>query len=129
MMAYFGARLRSGFDVVAEAVGLRERLAGADLCITGEGRLDASSLHGKTAIGVARLCRELGVPCVAVVGSAGDAEEGALNEGLAAWVSICDGPMTLDEAMRDARGLTQRAAERVMRLVGVGLELGRKSGE
>jgi hypothetical protein len=66
---------------------------------------------------------------VAVVGSAGDGAERAPGEGLAAWVPICEGPMTLDQAMRDACGLIERAAERVMRLVGVGLELGRKPGE
>ena len=45
MLAFFGATLRSGFDIVSDATRLRERLAGADLCITGEGRLDASSLR------------------------------------------------------------------------------------
>jgi glycerate 2-kinase len=120
MMAYFGAALRSGFDVVAEAVGLRQRLAGANLCVTGEGRLDASSLHGKTPIGVARLCRELAVPCVAVVGSAGVGAERAIDQGLSAWLPICDGPMPLERAMRDAPGLIERSAEMLLRLVRLG---------
>jgi glycerate kinase len=69
MLAFFGATLRPGFDIVADAVHLRDRLRGVDLCITGEGRLDASSLSGKAAVGVARLCREMNVACHAIVGS------------------------------------------------------------
>ena len=68
MMAFFGATLRPGIDIVIEATRLRDRLKGADLCITGEGRLDAQSLAGKTPMGVARLSREMGVPCVALAG-------------------------------------------------------------
>jgi glycerate kinase len=116
MMAFFGARLRPGFDIVAEAVHLRERLSGADLVITGEGRLDASSLGGKTAVGVARVCRELGVRCVALVGSVGEGAERAIDEGLSAYFSICDGPMSLDEAMRDAAELLARGAKNLVRL-------------
>jgi glycerate kinase len=69
MLAFFGATLRPGFDIVADAVHLRDRLRNVDLCITGEGRLDASSLSGKAAVGVARLCREMNIPCHAIVGS------------------------------------------------------------
>lgn len=70
MLAYFpNATLRPGVEIVFNAVDLRRRLIGADLCITGEGRFDVSSLHGKAPHAVAEVCRELGVPCVAAVGS------------------------------------------------------------
>jgi glycerate kinase len=115
MMAFFGATVRSGFEVVAEAVGLRERLAGAELVITGEGRLDASSMGGKTAIGVARLCKELGVSCVALVGAVGEGAERALADGITQYVAIADRPMALAEAVARAPELLQRAAERLMR--------------
>ena len=116
MMAFFGATLRPGFDIVAGAVGLRERIAGADLVVTGEGRLDASSLGGKTAVGVARLCRELGVPCVALVGAVGPGVERAADEGLSAHFVICDRPMTLEQAVAEAPELLERAAVNVARL-------------
>lgn len=77
--AFFAAQLRPGFDIVADAVGLPDRLRHADLCITGEGRLDASSLDGKAAVGVARMCAELSVPCVAVVGDVDYATPGLPN--------------------------------------------------
>jgi len=118
MMAFFGAVLRPGFEIVAEAARLGERLAGTDLCITGEGRLDASSMGGKTAIGVARVCKKLGVPCVALVGAIGEGAEAGLAEGLKAYYSINDSAMSLEDAMRNARELLTRAAEKLMRSIG-----------
>jgi glycerate kinase len=116
LLAFFGATLRSGFDVIAEAVRLREKLVTADLVFTGEGRLDASSLHGKTAVGVARLCKELGVPCVALAGAIGDGADAARDEGLTAYFSVADRPMTLEESTRDAARLLAQAAANVKRL-------------
>ncbi len=70
MLLAVGARVRPGIDVVLDALRFRERLRGADLVITGEGRLDRSSLAGKAPIGVARICEAEGVPCAAIVGQA-----------------------------------------------------------
>ena len=100
LQAYFpNAELRPGVDIVFDAVRLRDRLKGADLCITGEGRLDASSLHGKAPVAVAELCRELGVPCVAFVGSA-DAAAVEATGGLFRSVSaVQTAGMSLEEAV------------------------------
>jgi glycerate 2-kinase len=68
LAAMFGATLRSGVELVIDATNLAERITAADLIITGEGRLDATSLGGKVIGGVARLCCELGKPCAAIVG-------------------------------------------------------------
>jgi glycerate kinase len=116
MMAYFNADLRPGVDLVIDAVRFRHRLVGADLCITGEGKLDASSLAGKTAIGIARACRDANVPCIALVGAIGQGARAAYDEGLNAYFSICDGPMTLDEAMRNVRELLAAGAENIVRI-------------
>jgi glycerate kinase len=120
MMAFLRARLDGGFAIVGDAVGLRRRVAGAHLVITGEGRLDASSLGGKTAVGVARICRELGVPCVGLAGGVGDGAERAVAEGMSAYFSICDRPMTLAESVRDAAELLARGAGNVVRLARAG---------
>jgi glycerate kinase len=109
MVAFFGAKIRPGFEIVAQAARIEERLAGADLCITGEGRLDASSMGGKTAIGVARLCKKLNIPCIALVGSIGEGAEAALNEGVTAYREISDGRDT-EESMREARTLLENTA-------------------
>jgi glycerate kinase len=67
-MVYLDATLRPGLDLVAEACGLRESLVDANLVVTGEGRLDAQSLGGKTPVGIARITRACGVPTVAIAG-------------------------------------------------------------
>jgi glycerate 2-kinase len=68
LMAFGGASLCSGFELVADLVRLEERVRAADVVITGEGRLDAQTLHGKGPVGVARLARRLGKRVFAVAG-------------------------------------------------------------
>ena len=67
-MKFANARLRLGFDIVADAIQLNDRIAKADLVITGEGSLDAQSLEGKGPIGVARLAKAQGKRVVAIAG-------------------------------------------------------------
>ena len=69
LMTFCGAKLTSGFDLIADLVHLRERIAAADLVITGEGRLDAQTLHGKGPMGVADMAREVGKPVAAFAGA------------------------------------------------------------
>jgi glycerate kinase len=70
LMTFAGAIVRPGFDVVNETVGLEAKIRGADLVITGEGKLDSQTLDGKAPAGVARIARKIGKPVVAIVGSA-----------------------------------------------------------
>src|SRR5436189_3480234 len=72
LMSFCGARIRPGFDVVAEAVKLEAKMKDIDLFITGEGSLDAQTLQGKTPAGVARLARKLGKRVFAIVGRASE---------------------------------------------------------
>ncbi|MDE0066441.1 MAG: glycerate kinase [Acidimicrobiaceae bacterium] len=67
-----GANLCDGFELIADSVGLYDQIEQADLVVTGEGRLDATSFEGKVVGGVAELARHAGVPVVAIVGSAAD---------------------------------------------------------
>jgi glycerate kinase len=115
LLAFANGRLKPGIDLVIHAVKLRDKLEGADLCLTGEGSLDAQSAYGKTAVGVARLARSLGVPTFALVGSIGEGAEACLNEGLDAYFPICPGPTTLDDAMARASEFLAAAAEQATR--------------
>ncbi len=117
LVAFAGGRLTPGIDLVIDTLGLRDRLRGADLCLTGEGCLDASSAFGKTAVGVARLARELGVPCLALAGMIGDGAEAVLNRGIDAYASIAPGPGPLAEAIAEAESRLQRATEQFVRAV------------
>jgi glycerate kinase len=68
LVAFLGAKLRSGVDVVMEAVRLKDRMEGVDLVITGEGAFDEQSLHGKAPAGVLRAADELRIPALVLCG-------------------------------------------------------------
>jgi glycerate kinase len=72
LMTFCGAKIRRGFDVVAETVGLESKMKDVDVVITGEGSLDRQTLEGKTPAGVARLARKLGKRVFAFVGRAAE---------------------------------------------------------
>jgi len=113
MMAFFGAQLRSGAKLVLEALKVRSRLARADLCFTGEGSFDGQSLSGKAPAEVARLCAEMGVPCVLLAGRVDASARRRFAE--AAVLPVCDGPMSLRESMARARQLLADTAAAAMR--------------
>jgi glycerate 2-kinase len=100
MAAFFGAQLKRGVEIVIDAVDLRRRLTGADLCLTGEGRLDRSSLSGKVVVGVARACRDAQIPCIALAGSI----EPGVDFGFEA-IKIGDDTITQEQSMDQAETL------------------------
>jgi glycerate kinase len=115
LVAFAAGTLRPGVELVIEAVGLRGRLAGADLCLTGEGAIDTQTAHGKTPVGVARLARSLEVPTLALAGTLGEGADAVLGEGIDAYFSICPGPIPLERALADAGLLLSRATEQAVR--------------
>lgn len=121
LMAFAGGRLEQGIDLVIEAVGLRDRLKGAMLCFTGEGSLDGQSASGKTAVGVSRLARSLGVPVIALAGVLGEGVADVLDEGILAYFSICPGPIDLSTAVERAEPLLAQVAEQATRAFLAGL--------
>ncbi|MBI5670197.1 MAG: glycerate kinase [Chloroflexi bacterium] len=113
LMAFLGGRIESGIDLILQQRGFDRHLRDADLVITGEGRMDEQTIGGKGPIGVARRAREAGVPTVALVGSL-NADDTLLHKaGLQAVLPIVTGPMALDEALRRAPELLERAAQRL----------------
>jgi glycerate kinase len=113
MMAFLGARLRPGVEIVVEAVGLRRMVTGASLVITGEGAADAQTAFGKTVAGVARVAKGLGVPVVVLAGALAEGYEGAARAGVDAFFSISPGPMSLEEAMERTPRLLEDCARNV----------------
>ncbi|HEV3121290.1 MAG TPA: glycerate kinase [Isosphaeraceae bacterium] len=114
LVAFAGGRLKRGIELVIEAVGLERRLKNADLCLTGEGSLDHSSGFGKTAVGVSRLARGLGCPTIALAGTIGPGALATLELGLAAYFSICPGPISLVEAINRASELLEQTTRQVV---------------
>lgn len=88
LVAALGARLRPGFEVVAEAVGLDAVVRDADLVITGEGRVDAQTLRGKAPAGVVATARRHGVPVLVLAGVLGEGAHELIEAGALAVVPI-----------------------------------------
>jgi glycerate kinase len=124
LLGFTTAVLRPGVEVVAEAVGLADALAAADLVITGEGRADEQTLSGKAAMGVARLARTRNAPVILLCGGLGPGAAALDASGAFAVVQpVGDRPMSLEEAMGDTERLVANAAERVARTLQIGLAL------
>jgi glycerate kinase len=102
LMALLGARLEPGAPLILDAVGLDEQLAGAALCVTGEGRLDATSLAGKAPVAVAAACERAGVPCVALCGEVGLGPRALRRAGFAAALPIGRERRSLPDALASA---------------------------
>jgi len=77
LVAFLGARIVSGFEMVADVTNLHERLSAADVVITGEGRFDSQSLQGKVTGRIAGLAKTAGKPVVVFAGRAEAVVEGA----------------------------------------------------
>ncbi|HWV75850.1 MAG TPA: glycerate kinase, partial [Isoptericola sp.] len=119
LSAALGAELVPGGELVAEAVGLAGALEGADLVLTGEGRLDEQSLHGKVVDTVVRLVA--GRAAVVVVAGGVELTPAQVAEaGIAAAFSLAPGPRTLAELSRDAVVELERTAAHACRLFAAG---------
>lgn len=108
----FNASFRPGVELMAELSGLAAAMQGADLVFTGEGRMDAQTLLGKTPAGVARYARRDGIPVIAIVGSLGEGYEALYQAGITAAFSLAPGPISLEQAYEQASEyLRQRAGD------------------
>ena len=108
-----GAQFQHGADVVAQHVGLPDLLRGADWMITGEGRSDAQSLHGKAPYVASRFAREANVPSTLLSGAIDARALDALTQHFAGCFSLTAGPMTLQECVAQAPDLLANAAQQI----------------
>ncbi len=122
LMAFCGARLESGVDLIMDLLHFDEKLDAVDLVITGEGRLDSQTSMGKVIAGVAKRAKIRNIPVLALVGSIEKGAGAAMAaNGLTAALSITDGPLRLEEAIRDAYQLLADTSERAARLLDIDL--------
>lgn len=113
LMAFAGARIQSGVDLLLDYANFDNQLANASLVITGEGKLDSQSLSGKGPIGVAKRAQARGVPVIALAGTV-EADARMLQAaGIDVAWPIVDQIMSLDEALNRAALLLERAALRL----------------
>ena len=96
---FLNATLKSGIDIVLEAVHLEEALRDADLVITGEGRIDSQTIGGKAPIGVARIAKKYDIPVIGIAGVLGDGVEAVHQHGIDAVFSILPALAPLAEVL------------------------------
>jgi len=115
LKSFCGANIESGFDVVAQFIGLKSAIAKADVVITGEGRLDEQSLEGKATAGVARMAREMGKRVFAVAGSVSDTPAvRALFDGV---LVLARPPIKAEESIARAPELLQERARELAQMM------------
>ena len=117
MAAFLGAGLRPGIEIVLDTVGFDDMLSGADLVISGEGRLDSQSLRGKVIAGVARRTKKHGVPLVAIVGDIGDNIDGIYDQGVSAIFSINNVALPFREAKKRSKSDLRFTADNLMKFM------------
>ncbi|HAA89150.1 MAG: Glycerate kinase [Thermoanaerobacterales bacterium 50_218] len=118
LMAFLGAQLRSGIEVVLEVVRFEAILQkGADLVVTGEGQLDRQTSFGKVPIGVSKVAKKFGIPVLAIVGAIGEGAEVVFEQGIDSYFSVTPRPMTLEESIGEVRILLKSVAERCARMI------------
>jgi len=111
-----GAQFRSGAETVADHIGLDQALAGADWLITGEGRSDAQTLHGKAPFIASQRARRAGVPTTLLSGGIDRKSLEKLQSSFSGCFSIAFGPMSLPDAIAQAPGLLKDSGEQLARL-------------
>ena len=110
LYALLGASLKPGIGIMLDLTGFNDALEGADLVITGEGRADSQSLHGKVLNGIGLRAKEKDVPVTAIVGGLGEGWEGLYGCGIGKVIPLVQGSVTLEDAMQRAESVYYDAA-------------------
>jgi glycerate kinase len=114
-IAFLGGRLEPGIDLILDLIGFHAAVAGADLVLTGEGKLDRQSLRGKAPHGVARAAAAHGVPVVALAGVVEVAAQELRAAGFEEAHALSELEPDLERSIAEAAPLLARLAERVGR--------------
>lgn len=123
LYAFCGAELRRGIEIVTDALHLAEHVADADLVITGEGRIDSQTVHGKVPVGVAKVAKGYNKPVIGIAGSL-TADVGIVHEhGLDAVFSVIYSICSLDDALKNAGDNVRMTARNVAAVLKAGQTL------
>lgn len=123
LMLFLNGEMCPGIEKVLELIHFDTLLEQTDLVITGEGRTDAQSCHGKVMSGIGRHCLAKAVPVIALSGSLGEGAELLYEQGIDSICTCIDAPMSLEEAMYNVNFLYTQAALRMFRMLRTGMQL------
>lgn len=119
LVAFLGAELKPGIDIVFEQIDFESRLQEIDLIFTGEGQLDGQSIHGKTPVGVARQAKLHKIPVIAIAGTVAEDAAAVLEVGITAYFSIINQPAQFEEIKQYTPALIESLAAQIMRTVNI----------
>jgi len=123
LLAFLGAELRPGIEIVMAAVGLEASISDADLVITGEGRIDSQTVHGKTPIGVARLAKRCGKPVIGIAGCLSTDAAVVHDFGIDAVFSVLSEACTAEVALKNAAGNVRAASRNIAATLSLALKM------
>lgn len=123
LMFFTPAKLKPGVEIVLDAVNFAAIVKDAAFVITGEGRTDFQTAYGKAPVGVAKVAKQFHVPVFCISGGLGEGADDVLAQGIDATMSICCGPSSLEECMKDGAILIEEAAARLCRILQVNVAL------
>ena len=121
LMAFLGAELRSGIEIVTQALNLEEHIHDCTLVVTGEGRIDSQSIHGKVPVGVANVAKKYHKPVIGIGGSLTRDVEVVHQYGIDAVFSVLTTISTLEEAFRGAFDNIYRASRNIAATLAIGM--------
>ncbi|OAT71800.1 glycerate kinase [Parageobacillus thermoglucosidasius] len=124
LLAFLHAELKRGVEIVLETVKFQERIQGASLVITGEGRIDGQTVFGKTPIGVAKVAKRYHIPVIALAGSVSDDSDVVLSHGIDALYSIVPGVIPLEKALENAEYYIAQTARNIAAACKIGRNMG-----
>ena len=113
LFVFFHARLKSGFEVISDILNFPERIKNADLVITGEGKIDAQTLKGKTPIGVAKIAKKNNTPVIAIPGIIGEGADRCREAGIDAIFSLASKETETEKTLKNAKLLLAEVSENV----------------
>lgn len=117
LVAFANAKLQAGFDIVKEQTGLEEAVRRADIIFTGEGKMDHQTKQGKTPWGVAQLAKKYHKPCIGIAGFLGEGYHELYQEGFTSLFALPNGPLSLEESLKQAPSLLADTAEQIFRII------------
>lgn len=129
LLAFCGATLSPGIDIVTDALGLDALVRDATFVITGEGRIDSQTIHGKVPIGVARVAKRYNKPVIGIAGSLTDDVDVVYEHGLDAVFSVIYSICTLEQALDNAAANVFMTARNIAATLAIGMAVGQSSQE
>ncbi len=126
LTAFCDAEIKSGIETILDLVDFENKIDGADLVITGEGKIDGQSIRGKVPVGVAARTAPEGIPVLAVVGDIGKDASAVYEYGIDSIMSTVDRAMSLEDAISRSAECLVDAAERACRMIRIGMKIAGK---